>query len=258
MIEDEIQRSLTALTHLAVHPLILPDPQQEGVTYQKISDLKVNTGLVDSSLVQSRFQVVLYVIDDYSRLIALDKAVLNAWEGVQHGHIGEWPVQAVTRSTLCRAPRPWRITASSIGWPAITSSPIPRWRRDCHKRYRHGGIDSPFGSDSARGRQSHSAGGRPRRIGPGSWHPAAVRRTRAPNSEPSLSAGIAIRPAVTGWNAVTLRVGPSKQHYRRALEQEYGTATQAAAPFIRPALDHHKHQVLRILAAHVRYGIENR
>ena len=35
-------------------------------------------------------------------------------------------------------------------------------------------------------------------------------------------------------------------------------ATQAAAPFIRPALDHHKHQVLRILAAHVRYGIENR
>ncbi|MCC4107060.1 HK97-gp10 family putative phage morphogenesis protein [Serratia ureilytica] len=80
----------------------------------------------------------------------------------------------------------------------------------------------------------------------------------APNSEPSLSAGIAIRPAVTAWNAVTLRVGPSKQHYRRALAQEYGTATQAAAPFIRPALDHHKHQVLRILAAHVRYGIENR
>nr|WP_156866025.1 HK97-gp10 family putative phage morphogenesis protein [Serratia marcescens] len=80
----------------------------------------------------------------------------------------------------------------------------------------------------------------------------------ASNSEPSLSAGIAIRPAVTGWNAVTLRVGPSKQHYHRALAQEYGTATQAAAPFIRPALDHHKHQVLRILAAHVRYGIENR
>ena len=115
MIEDEIQRSLAALTHLAAYPLILPDSQQEGVTYQKISDLKVNTGLVDSSLVQSRFQIVLYVIDDYSRLIALDKAVLNAWEGVRHGHIGQWPVQAVTRSTLCRAPRPWRITAFSIG-----------------------------------------------------------------------------------------------------------------------------------------------
>ena len=106
MIEDEIQRSLAALTHLAAYPLILPDSQQEGVTYQKISDLKVNTGLVDSSLVQSRFQIVLYVIDDYSRLIALDKAVLNAWEGVRHGHIGQWPVQAVTRSTLLQSATP--------------------------------------------------------------------------------------------------------------------------------------------------------
>ncbi|MEX5767955.1 hypothetical protein AB4Y55_19600 [Serratia nematodiphila] len=76
------------------------------MTYQKISDLKVNTGLVDSSLVQSRFQIVLYVIDDYSRLIALDKAVLNAWEGVRHGHIGQWPVQAVTRSTLLQIATP--------------------------------------------------------------------------------------------------------------------------------------------------------
>ncbi|CAI1980948.1 hypothetical protein [Serratia marcescens] len=106
MIEDEIQRSLAALTHLAAYPLILPDPQQEGVTYQKISDLKVNTGLVDSSLVQSRFQIVLYVIDDYSRLIALDKTVLNAWEGVRHGHIGQWPVQAVARSTLLQSATP--------------------------------------------------------------------------------------------------------------------------------------------------------
>ena len=71
--------------------------------------------------------------------------------------------------------------------------------------------------------------------------PGSMRQIEAPNSEPSLSAGIAIRPAVAGWNAVTLRVGPSKQHYHRALAQEYGTATQAAAPFIRPALDHHKH-----------------
>jgi hypothetical protein len=79
---------------------MLPDPGLEGVTYQKISDLKLNAGLVDTSLVQSRFQVVLYVIDDYPRLIALDRAVLSAWEGVQHGHIGRWPVQAVTRSTI--------------------------------------------------------------------------------------------------------------------------------------------------------------
>lgn len=165
MIEDEIQRSLAALTHLAVHPLILPDPQQEGVTYQKISDLKVNTGLVDSSLVQSRFQIVLYVIDDYSRLIALDKAVLNAWEGVGMAISANGRYRRLRAAPFCRAPRPWRITAFSIGWRAITSLPIPRWRRDRHKRFRHGGIDSPLGSDSARGRQSHSAGGRPRRAG---------------------------------------------------------------------------------------------
>jgi hypothetical protein len=100
MIEDELHTSLEGLTRLPVYPLVLPDPGLEGVTYQKISDLKLNTGLVDTSLVQSRFQVVLYVIDDYPRLIALDRAVLNAWEGVQHGHIGRWPVQAVTRSTI--------------------------------------------------------------------------------------------------------------------------------------------------------------
>ena len=51
-----------------------------------------------------------------------------------------------------------------------------------------------------------------RRVSPG--RPGSMRRCadRAPNGEPSLSAGIAIRPAVAGWNAVTLRVGPSKQH----------------------------------------------
>lgn len=37
-----------------------------------------------------------------------------------------------------------------------------------------------------------------------------------------------------------------------------GTATHAAAPFIRLAPDHHKNYVLRILAANIRYGIENR
>jgi HK97 gp10 family phage protein len=73
-----------------------------------------------------------------------------------------------------------------------------------------------------------------------------------------LRDSIAIVSGVAGWGVLTLRVGPSKQHYQKALAQEYGTATQAAAPFIRPALDHNKTQVLRILAANIRYGIENR
>lgn len=100
MIEFEIKTALEELTHMPVYPLVLSDPGLEGVTYQKISDLKLNTGLVNTSLVQSRFQIVLYVIDDYARLIALDKIILTAWEGIQHGHIGHWPVQAVTRSTI--------------------------------------------------------------------------------------------------------------------------------------------------------------
>lgn len=44
----------------------------------------------------------------------------------------------------------------------------------------------------------------------------------------------------------------------KALAQEFGTVKQVAAPFIRPALDYNKTQVLRILAAELRYGIENR
>ncbi|GAR44203.1 hypothetical protein NGUA11_03568 [Salmonella enterica] len=40
-----------------------------------------------------------------------------------------------------------------------------------------------------------------------------------------------------GSTVVTLRVGPSKQHYMKALAQEFGTVKQVAEPFIRPALD---------------------
>uniref|UniRef100_UPI0034D1CF64 HK97-gp10 family putative phage morphogenesis protein n=3 Tax=Enterobacterales TaxID=91347 RepID=UPI0034D1CF64 len=57
---------------------------------------------------------------------------------------------------------------------------------------------------------------------------------------------------------MTFKVGPSKKHHMKALAQEFGTVKQVAAPFIRPALDYHKTQVLRILAAELRYGIENR
>ena len=57
---------------------------------------------------------------------------------------------------------------------------------------------------------------------------------------------------------MTFKVGPSKKHHMKALAQEFGTVKQVAAPFIRPALDYNKTRVLRILAAELRYGIENR
>ncbi|EPK7688236.1 MULTISPECIES: hypothetical protein [Serratia] len=100
MIEYEIKAALEALTSLPAYPLLLPDPEQEGVTYQKVSNPKVDTGLASTALVQGRFQVALYVIDDYARLIELDKAICDAWESIQHGHIGRWPVQTVTRGTM--------------------------------------------------------------------------------------------------------------------------------------------------------------
>lgn len=100
MIEYEIKAALEALTSLPAYPLLLPDPEQEGVTYQKISNPKVDTGLASTALVQGRFQVALYVIEDYARLIELDKVICAAWESIQHGQIGRWPVQTVTRGTM--------------------------------------------------------------------------------------------------------------------------------------------------------------
>ncbi|EAB7563977.1 hypothetical protein BXE05_22785 [Salmonella enterica subsp. enterica] len=61
-----------------------------------------------------------------------------------------------------------------------------------------------------------------------------------------------------GSTVVTLRVGPSKQHYMKALAQEFGTVKQVAEPFIRPALDYNAQTVLRVLAVEIRNGIQNR
>ncbi|WP_288500875.1 HK97-gp10 family putative phage morphogenesis protein [uncultured Erwinia sp.] len=60
-----------------------------------------------------------------------------------------------------------------------------------------------------------------------------------------------------GNAVVVLRVGPSKQHYIKALAQEFGTVKQIPSPFIRPALDYNKAKVLRILAVEIRDRILN-
>lgn len=69
---------------------------------------------------------------------------------------------------------------------------------------------------------------------------------------------ITLRGTTCGRAQVTLRVGPGKKHRIKALAQEFGTVKQVAHPFIRPALDYQKSQVLRLLAAEIRRGIENR
>lgn len=60
------------------------------------------------------------------------------------------------------------------------------------------------------------------------------------------------------WQTVvTIRVGPSKEHTRKALAQEFGTSKQVASPFMRPALDYNRAKILRILTVSIREGIEN-
>lgn len=76
---------------------------------------------------------------------------------------------------------------------------------------------------------------------------------------PHMRDSIKIRSTTrTKGNAVVvLRVGPSKQHYIKALAQEFGTVKQIPNPFIRPALDYNKSRVLRILAVEIRDRIQN-
>ncbi|AWC94698.1 TPA: HK97 gp10 family phage protein [Morganella morganii subsp. morganii] len=58
---------------------------------------------------------------------------------------------------------------------------------------------------------------------------------------------------------MTVRVGPSKAHHMKAQAQEFGTSKQIPRPFIRPALDYHRKDILNTLAAAIRAGInENR
>lgn len=97
MIDYEIKAALENLTGLPAYPLLLPNTEQEGITYQKISDSKVNTGLANTALIQGLFQLSLFIIDDYARLIELDNRIVTAWESITHGQIGSWPVQHVSR-----------------------------------------------------------------------------------------------------------------------------------------------------------------
>lgn len=100
MIESAIRTALMRITGLKVYPLLLPANQQEGVTFQRISDPLVNTGLVRTSLVQARFQISLYLVNDYTRLIELEKAIWNEWKDICQGNIDGYPVQYVRRGSI--------------------------------------------------------------------------------------------------------------------------------------------------------------
>lgn len=100
MIEQAIKTSLEQLTGLLAYPLLLPDTVMEGVTYQRVSDPLVDTGLVVTSLSNTRFQITLYIVNDYSGILALDKRICAAWGAVVHSDIAGFPVQSVQRAGI--------------------------------------------------------------------------------------------------------------------------------------------------------------
>ncbi|EOX3942285.1 HK97-gp10 family putative phage morphogenesis protein [Vibrio alginolyticus] len=61
-------------------------------------------------------------------------------------------------------------------------------------------------------------------------------------------------------NALATRVGPSKKHSQKAIAQEYGTAKQAADPYMRPALYENRHRIVRtfrtVLATEIQKAIK--
>ncbi|EAO1993191.1 hypothetical protein E0G79_26095 [Salmonella enterica] len=100
MIETALRQSLAELTGIPVYPLLLPPDCGEGVTYQRISDPRLEDGLVVTTLVRARFQVTFYLVGDYPGILALDKKVRQAWESVVHDKLGGLHVQTVQRAGI--------------------------------------------------------------------------------------------------------------------------------------------------------------
>lgn len=100
MIELAIKPALERITGLKAHPLLLPDSVQEGVTFQRISDPPVGDGLVRTGLCDVRMQVNLYIVDDYTHILALDKALWDEWKTLVHGELESYPVQYVERGGI--------------------------------------------------------------------------------------------------------------------------------------------------------------
>ncbi|MCB5311909.1 hypothetical protein [Yersinia intermedia] len=100
MIEQCLKSALERITGMNVYPLLLPDTEQEGVTFQRISDPTIETGLVRTSLVEGRFQIKLYVLDKYTQMVELDAAIWAQWKEVVHGDIDGYPVQYVRRAGI--------------------------------------------------------------------------------------------------------------------------------------------------------------
>lgn len=106
MIEQAIRTSLASITDLQVYPLKLPDPDQEGVTFLRVSDPEVGSGLARSCLVAVRFQITIYLLNDYTRAVQLEKKIWQAWQGIIHGNLEGYPVQCIERDGIQQSATP--------------------------------------------------------------------------------------------------------------------------------------------------------
>ena len=100
MIELAVKSALERITGLEVYPLLLPDAEQEGATFQRISDPAVGGGLTRTELTAVRMQVSLYLIDDYTRLLGLDSAIWREWQRIVQGKLDGHPVQYISRGGI--------------------------------------------------------------------------------------------------------------------------------------------------------------
>lgn len=100
MIEQAIKTSLERLSGMAVYPLLLPDNEQNGITFQLISDPDIENGMVRTGLIAGRFQISMYTVGDYTGLVKLDKAIWTHWKDIIHGELEGYPVQYVQRGNI--------------------------------------------------------------------------------------------------------------------------------------------------------------
>lgn len=100
MIELAIKTALERITGLNAYPLLLPDSEQEGVTFQRISDPEMYAGTLRTGLISARFQVTIYRIDDYTDLLQMDKKIWSEWKNIVHGQLENIPVQFIERSGI--------------------------------------------------------------------------------------------------------------------------------------------------------------
>ncbi|HEM6698011.1 TPA: hypothetical protein U2I04_000849 [Citrobacter amalonaticus] len=100
MIELAIKIALERITGMTAWPLLLPVKVQEGVTFQRISDPEMYSGMLRTGLISGRFQITLYRVDDYASLVQLDKKIWEEWKSIIHGNLEGVPVQYVKRESL--------------------------------------------------------------------------------------------------------------------------------------------------------------